>query len=63
MCTINSIEEIDFNELWMKTKENSSHGKKYKDCSMIWADKAMAKWEDRQTNKWDNQVTQLELFK
>jgi len=27
------------------------------------ADKAIAKWEDRQTNKRDNQVTQLELFK
>lgn len=46
MREINSIEEIDFNELWMKTKQNSSHGKKHKDCSMIWNDKDRAKKYD-----------------
>jgi len=42
MYEINSIEEIDFNGLWMKAKQNSSHNK----CSMIWADKDRAKKYD-----------------
>jgi len=65
MCEINSIEEINFNELWMKTKQNSSLGKKHKSCSMIWHNKDRAKKYDEQAkeNNRERAMQQIEKLK
>ncbi|PKP53357.1 MAG: class I SAM-dependent methyltransferase [Candidatus Altiarchaeales archaeon HGW-Altiarchaeales-3] len=65
MCEINSIEDINFNELWMKTKQNSSHGKEHKSCSMIWHDKDRAKKYDERVkeNNRKRAMQQIEKLK
>jgi len=63
MCEIKSIEEIDFNELWMKTKQNSSHGKKHKSCSMIWHDKDKAKKYDERVKENNRERAMLQIEK
>jgi len=48
---ISNIDEINWNELWMKTKQNSTLGKMDGECCKMWFDKEKAKKYDERVKE------------